>query len=106
MQALKEKGLILGKPTGWEVVEETPNIDFITVQRIWDRSKFAIGESYVIPKPKYEAERAQTLKFFEPFLKKAKKVNPQYDFILEQVRVAAKGTLKPEEYENFKTSGS
>lgn len=106
LQALKEKGLIKSKPTGWEVMEETPNIDFITVQRIWDKNKFAIGESYVLPRPKYEEERKEALKFFEPFLEKAKKINPQYDFILEQVRAAARVNLKPGEYEQFKTSGS
>ncbi len=106
LEALIKKGLVQGKPTGWEVPEETPNINFITVQRVWNRNKIAIGESYIIPKPKYAEERAEALKFFEPFLKKAKEKNPQFDYILDQVRSAARGTLRPEEFEEFKTMGS
>lgn len=106
LQALKERGLIKGKPTGWEDINETPEIDFITVQRIWNRDKFAIGESYMLPKPKYEEERAKALNFFKPFFERAKQKNPQFEYVLEQVRAAARGTLQPEEYEQFKMLGS
>jgi hypothetical protein len=106
LKALHDKGLVLGDPTGWEVTDETPKIDFITVQRVWGKNKFAIGESYVLPKSKSPEERTQALKFFEPFLQKAREINPQFEYVDEQVRVVARKTLKPEEYEEFKKLGS
>ena len=106
LQVLKQKGIIKGSPSGWEDIRETPDIDFITVQRIWGKSSFAIGESYVLPKARFLEERAKSLQFFVPFLKAAKRKNPQYEFIEEQVRIAARKTLTPEEYAKFKTLGS
>jgi hypothetical protein len=106
LQVLKQKEIIKGNSTGWEDIRETPNIDFITVQRIWGKDKFAIGESYMLPKARFPEERAKSLQFFVPFLKAAKRKNPQYDFIEEQVRVVTRKILTPEEYAKFKTFGS
>jgi hypothetical protein len=103
---LKRKRVVVFKSTGWEEPDKTPEIDFITVQRVWTKPVFAIGESYFLPKPKFPEERVQALKFFEPFLEAARKKNPQYKFINEQIRKIAKEILSPAEYEKFKYQGS
>jgi hypothetical protein len=106
LDGLKASNLISSRTRGWEDPEKFSEYDFVTVQRIWGKDKFAIGESYMLPKPKFEEERANSLKLFEPFIEKAKQINPQFEWVLEQVRVVARKTLSPEEYEEFKTQGS
>jgi len=103
---LKKKGIVSFKPTGWEDPTETPEIDFITVQRVWTKPVFAIGESYYLPKSKYPEERALSLQFFEPFLEAAREKNPQFKFMNEQIRKIARDILSPEEYDQFKYYGS
>jgi hypothetical protein len=107
INALKSVGVITGNTGGWEDVDAFNDYDFITLQRIWGKDKFGIGESYTLPKPKQDPEgRAKILKLFEPYLLKAKKVNSQFEWVLEQVRVVARGTLNATEYEEFKSKGS
>lgn len=106
LDGLKSSNIISSGTRGWDDPEKFDQYDFVTVQRIWGKNKFAIGESYALPKPKFEEERVKALKIFEPFMVKAKKTNPQFEWVLEQVRVVARKTLSPEEYEEFKTQGS
>jgi hypothetical protein len=106
LEELRNKGIVSFKPTGWEDPTETPNIDFITVQRVWNKPVFAIGESYYLPKAKYPEERAKALQFFEPFLNEARKKNPDLKFINEQIRRVARDILSPAEHEKFMHYGS
>jgi len=107
INALKSVGVITGKTGGWEDVDNFNEFDFITIQRVWGKEKFAIGESYTLPKPKMDPEgRSKALKLFEPFIIKTRKINSQFEWILEQVRIVARGTLNPTEYEEFKSQGS
>lgn len=106
LKALKNKGIINSKSTGWEDPNDLEKYGFVTVQRIWNKPKFAIGESYMIPKPRQEEERKETLLLFKPYFEAAKKKNPNIEFVYDTPRSAAKKSLKPEEYEKFKQRGS
>jgi len=107
LKDLKRFGIISSSPSGWEDITESKDIDFITVQRVWGKDIFAIGESYMLPKSSRDPEgRKKALEFFIPFLERAKNKNPKYKFIDEQIRVVSREILSDEEYEEFKTKGS
>jgi len=98
---LKKKGYIKSNITKWEDIENTPNIDFVGVQRVWNLKAFAIGESYVIPTRKYIEKREKVMSFIKPFFDAAKKKNPKYDFLLQEIRPAIRANLSQKEYKNF-----
>jgi len=106
LKVLKEKGIIKSKVTGWEDPNDLGDYGFATVQRIWNKPVFAVGESYIIPKPKYAEERESVLSLFKPYFEAVQKKNPNFKFIYNTPRSAAKKTLSSAEYEKYKTLGS
>jgi len=106
LDTLKKKGILKGKVTAWEDPQDLDKFGFLTVQRVWTTNQIAIGESNMVPKTKYPEERTAALRAYEKYFNAARKNNPQIQFINNQVRVVAKNSLKPEDYEKYKSYGS
>jgi len=106
LNTLKKLGIINTKTRGWENPEDLDKFEYVTVQRVFNKPAFAIGESYALPKPKREEERKKALLFFKPYFEAAKKKNPKFEFIYNQPRSAARQLLSSSEYEKYRTSGS
>ena len=106
LDALKKKGIIKGEIRAWEDPNDVNNFGFLTVQRVWNTNNIAVGESMMIPKPKKEEERKAAFKLFEPFFNAAAQKNPNIKFVNNQVRVVARKSLSPDEYEKYKEYGS
>jgi hypothetical protein len=102
LQIIKKKGYIKSNATNWEDIENTPNVDFVCVQRIWDKKEFAIAESYAIPKKRKIEEREKVLLFIKNIFDAAKSKNPRYNFILQEFRVAIKNSLSPNQLKKFR----
>jgi len=103
LAALKDKGIIKGKTKGWEDPKDME--DFITVQRLWVKNAFGIGESNMLPKPKRDPEGNQAAKDkFNVFMLKCKKLNPSIKFIPETIRLVARKLLNDDEKQKFMTS--
>lgn len=108
LKALIKKGILpsSAKPTGWEDPNDLEKNGFVTVQQVWNKPAFAVGESYMIPKPRKEEERKAALLNFKPFFEAAQKKNPNLKFVYNQPRSAARKMLSSDEYEKYKTLGS
>ena len=106
LDELKKKGIIKGEVRAWEDPADLDKFGFLTIQRVWNTNSIAVGESMMIPKPRQEEERAAVLKSFAPYFEAAQKNNPGIRFVNNQVRVVAKKSLTPEEYEKYKQYGS
>jgi len=105
--ALSKIGLIpSNKVRGWDDQDTIDNFKFATVQRVWNLPVIAVGESYIIPKPKHEEERKRAFQLFKPYFDAAKKKNPQFKFVYAQPRAAAKQMLSSKDYEVFQSRGS
>lgn len=101
---IEKKAIQSKKPTGWEDPETLNEYKFVTVQRLWNKDIFALGESYVLPKSKNGEEREKILEKFKPYFLKAKEKNRKYKFILEDIKRAARSGkyLSVGEYKEFK----
>lgn len=107
LRELAKKGIInKSSVTGWEDPVDIDKHGFVTIQRVWNKPIFAVGESYMIPKPRHEEERKKALDLFKPYFEAAKKKNSNIKFVYNTPRTAAKKSLKPEEYEKFRMQGS
>jgi len=103
LAALKSKGIIKGKTKGWEDPKDME--DFITVQRLWVKNVFGIGESNMLPKPKRDPEaNLAAREKFNVFMLKCKKLNPSIKFIPETIRLVARRLLNDDEKQKFMTS--
>lgn len=106
LSLLKEKGIITSRTSGWEDPVDVNKYGFLTVQRVWNKNMIAIGESIMVPKPRYPEERQAALNLFVPYFNGAKKKNPSINFVNNQVRTVARKTLTPDEYQKYKKLGS
>jgi len=107
LNALAKKGIVKHGTTGWDDPATLDKFQFATVQRLWNKSAFCVGESYIVPKKFKDPEGFEkVMKLFRPYLDAAKEKNPQYKFIPMQPRTAAREFLSDKEKEEYKKFGA
>lgn len=107
LDALAKKGVVLYGTKGWDDPATLDKFKFATVQRLWNKPAFCVGESYILPKRHKDPEGYEkAMKVFRPYLDAAKEKNPQYKFIPMQPRTAAREFLSDKEREEYKQFGA